>query len=130
MTFYHKDWECKTNRANLMMCPCESTGQMFLTMRGLCPDSNIDKYFVPQNKEYDGQTLFRGLFKTIIEYKEEDHKWHLMVVGLNSTMATSDASKHSFLLGMTNWTVKGDNYGCNKGLPYKTVLKLSGELIA
>ena len=100
---------------------------MFLTMRGLCPDSNIDKYFVPQNMEYDSQTLFRGLFKTIIEYDKANSVWHLKVLGVNSvTVATSDASEHSFLLGMSRWKVIGDNKLCNKGMPYNTELKLSG----
>ena len=121
------EWECNTDRVNPIKCPCESKNQMFLTMRGLCPDSNIDKYFVPQNKDYDGQTLFRGLYKTIIEYHEDDQIWHLKVVGFSSkTVATSEASKHSFLLGMSEWTVTGDNKLCNRGLPYTTVLKLSG----
>ena len=121
------DSTCKTSRASPIQCACESQGQMFLTMRGLCPDSNIDRYFVPQNKEYDGRTLFCGLFKTIIEYHTADNLWHLKVVGVNSlTVATSDASEHSFLLGMSNWSVTGDNKLCNQGLPYTADLKLSG----
>ena len=104
------DWECKTARSYEMLCPCESSGQMFLTMRGLCPDSNIDKYFVPQNKDFVGQTMFHGLLKTIIEYHGTDRLWHLKVVGVSpKTVATSDASKHSFLLGRSEWTVTGDN---------------------
>ena len=100
---------------------------MILTLRGLCPTTNIDKHFVPQNKEDDGQTLFRGLYKTIIQYQESDHLWHLKVVGFNyETVATSDASKHSFLLGMSKWMVTGDSELCNKGMPYTTNLKLSG----
>ena len=122
-----QDWACKVSRASLIQCACESNDQMFLTMRGLCPDSNIDKYFVPQNKEYDGQTLFRGLFKTLIEYHAADSLWHLKVVSANSlTVATSDASEHSFLLGMSKWTVTGDSKLCNKGMPYTADLKLSG----
>ena len=122
-----QDWECKAYKATDFMCPCESHGQMFLIMRGLCPDSNIDKHFVPQNKDFDGHTKFHGLFKTIIEYHEDDMIWHLEVVGHNSnTVATSEAPKHSFLLGMSKWTVTGDNKLCNRGLPYTTVLKLSG----
>ena len=122
-----QDFECKVNKNSHMQCPCESDSQMFLTMRGLCPDSNIDKYFVPQNKEHHGQTLLRGLYKTIIEYHELDHLWLLKVVGVNSeTVATSDALQYSFLLGLTEWTVTGDTYGCNKGLPYNILLKLSG----
>ena len=71
--------------------------------------------------------MFRGLFKTIIEYHTEDKLWHLKVVGVNSvTVATSDASKHSFLLGMSKWTVTGDNIECSQGMPYTTDLKLSG----
>ena len=122
-----QDWECQVNRGNILQCLCQSEGQMFLTMRGLCPDSNIDKYFVPQNMEYDSQTLFRGLFKTIIEYDKANSVWHLKVLGVNSvTVATSDASEHSFLLGMSRWKVIGDNKLCNKGMPYNTELKLSG----
>ena len=122
-----QDWACNVNSANILQCPCESKDQMILTMRGLCPNSNIDKYFVPQNKQHDGKILFRGLFKTIIEYQKTDRLWHLKVVGFNSeTVATSDASEHSFLLGMSEWTVTGDNVECNKGLPYTTLLKLSG----
>ena len=121
------DWECKTNKAMGLMCPCESKGQMFLTMRGLCPDSTIDKYFVPQNKEHDGQTMFRGLFNTIIEYHTADRQWLLKSVGLNTeTVANSSISKHSFLLGMSEWTVTGDSVECNNGFPYTTLLKLSG----
>ena len=71
------DYDCKVVRSHPLQCACESEGQMFLTMRGLYPDSNIDKYFVPQNKEYNGQTLFRGLYKTIIEYDATDNLWHL-----------------------------------------------------
>ena len=122
-----QDWECKVNSASYLMCVCQSEGQMFLTMRGLCPHSDIDKYFVPQNKKFDGQTLFRGLYRTIIEYHEEDHLWHLKVFGVKSkTVATSYATKHSFLLGLSEWTVMGDNYKCNKGMPYTTLLKLTG----
>ena len=122
-----QDWECKVSRTNHLKCLCESQGQMFLTMRGLCPDSNIDKYFVPHNKENDGQTLFLGLFKTVIEYHEADNLWHLNVLGVNSmTVATSDATMHSFLLGKSKWTVTGDNVECNRGMPYTAVLKLSG----
>jgi hypothetical protein len=121
------DWECKASKASKIMCPCESKGQMFLTMRGLCPDSNIDQYFVPQNKDHDSQTMFHGLFKTTIKYHEDDQIWQLKVFGYNSkTIATSQASKHSFLLGLSQWTVTGDNKLCNRGMPYTTVLKLSG----
>ena len=122
-----QDWECKASSASHLQCACESKDQMFLTMRGLCPDSNIDNYFVPQNNENDSQTLFRGLYNTIIEYHEADHMWHLMAFGVNpKTVATSDATKHSFLLGTSEWTVTDDNYKCNKGEPYTAVLKLSG----
>ena len=72
-----QDWDCIVNSASHLMCACESKEQMFLTMRGLCSGSNIETYFVPQNKENDGRTLFRGLYKTIIEYRKADNLWHL-----------------------------------------------------
>ena len=71
--------------------------------------------------------MFHGLLKTIIEYHGTDRLWHLKVVGVSpKTVATSDASKHSFLLGRSEWTVTGDNVECNRGMPYTTLLKLSG----
>ena len=62
-----QDWPCKLTKTSAYACPCEAKGPMYLTLRGLCPDTNIDKYFVPQNKDHDGRTMFWGLFKTIIK---------------------------------------------------------------
>ena len=87
------DWPCTVTSANTLQCPCESKGQIILTMRGLCSESNIDKYFVPQNKEYHGQTLFHGLYKTIIEYHEADSLWHLRVAGVRAALACSIVSE-------------------------------------
>ena len=127
-----QDWVCQVNKANPIQCACQAPQQIFLTLRGLCQDSNIDKYFVPRNKIKDGGIVFYGIFKTIIEYHQDDALWHLSVVGTDNkgitakTVATSKASKHSFLLGSSIWTVYEDNKDCFNGEPYKTVLKLSG----
>ena len=102
---------------------------MFLTMRGLCKESNIDQYFVPKNLPRDGQTLFYGISKTMIQYDQENGLWHLSVMSIGEkTIATTEASKHSFLLGSNIWTVESDNKDCFNGKPYQTVLKQSGCL--
>ena len=90
-----QDWECEGVNAPLQ-CPCESKNQMILTLRGLCPKTNIDKHFVPQNKEDDGQTLFRGLNKTIIQYQQSDHLWHLNL--LDSTLKQLPLQMHLSIL--------------------------------
>ena len=122
-----QDWACHVNKAHPLQCACQTQGQMFLTLRGLCHDSNIDQYFVPRNKNKDGQTVFYGISRTVIEYHQDDALWHLSVVGIEEkTVATTEASKVSFLLGSHIWTVTHDNKDCFKGKPYKAILKLSG----
>ena len=65
--------------------------------------------------------------KTTIEYKEDEGLWYLTAIGVKeNTVATTEASKHSFVLGSNIWTVTADSKDCSKGKPYKTVLKLSG----
>ena len=54
-----QDWNCQINKVVPIQCVCQAQqGQIYLTLRGLCPDSNIDPYYVPRNKYKDGQTVF------------------------------------------------------------------------
>jgi hypothetical protein len=39
------DWSCEINKAQPIHCACRHPQQMYLQMRGLCENSNIDQYY-------------------------------------------------------------------------------------
>ena len=83
--------------------------------RGLCPDTKIDRFYVPRNMEGTGKVQLIGLMTTIIEYDEEALSWRLQEHSQN-TSATSDAAHRSYALGSHEWRVEGDSIDCtNKG---------------
>ena len=99
---------------------------MYLQLRGLCPDSNIDRFYVPRNKRQSGSVQVIGLKKTTIEYDKGDLMWSLAVESHN-TSATSEAAFESYALGAHEWMIENDSLECSsQGEPYKTRLKLSG----
>ena len=49
-----------------IVCACEHPNQMYLKMRGLCPDSNLDRFYVPRNQE--GAVILIGLKTSLISY--------------------------------------------------------------
>ena len=130
----------------LVQCTCEKQGQMFLKMRGLCSESTIDTFWTPQTEE--GQYILKGLMNSVIEFDKE--KWNLKALGggMNEpTLAFSDISYHSFVMGKSNWFISNDKgkqvilniffisyqvitcnlvLECNKGKPYNITMKLSG----
>ena len=122
------DWSCIINKAQPINCACEHHNQMYLQLRGLCPDSNIDLYYVPRNKKNSGSVILIGLKNTVIEYDRESLVWMISVHGIpQNTSATSDSSYDSYVLGSHTWTMADDNLGCsNKGEPYQRVLKMTG----
>ena len=66
-----------------------------------------------------------GLKRTQIIYS--GNEWTLRVDGVSpKTVATSDSSHSSLVLGKHTWRVENDNKDCNKGLPYITELTLTG----
>ena len=110
------------------MCACEHPEQMYLQLRGLCPDSNIDQFYVPRNKPKSNKLQLIGFKKSIIEHMGTDVGWKLKVNGLlQNTTAITESSLESYVLGTHKWTIKEDNTECsNKGEPYTRVLKLTG----
>ena len=135
------DWTC--NNPEVVQCACEKSGQMFLKMRGLCSESTIDTFWTPQTEE--GQYILQGLMNSIIEFNNE--KWNLKALGggiTEPTLAFSDISYHSFVMGKSNWFISNDKgkiliqmlstsimsfaiiLECNKGKPYNITMKLSG----
>ena len=110
----------------LIMCGCEHPGQMYLQLRGLCPDSNIDRFYVPRNKKRSGAVQLLGFDTTIIEYDKTHNVWRLTDHYRNTT-ASTEASQDSYVLGTHKWTIGNDAIACSpKGDEYKRVLKLTG----
>ena len=106
-----------------VFCTCFFPTRPYLTLRGLCKKSNIDRMYLPQNHPIHGDLTIYGLMDTTIEIV--DNKWMLSVIPSNNT-GFSKAKKKSFALGKFNWTIYNDNTNCNEGQPYTTELKLTG----
>ena len=53
-----------------IVCACEHPNQMYLQLRGLCPDSNLDRFYVPRNQE--GAVILIGLKTSLISYDKVD----------------------------------------------------------
>ena len=105
-------------------CACQHPGQMYLQLRGLCPQSDIDRFYVPRNQR--GAVQIIGLMTTIIEFEKSTLSWKLTEHAKNTT-AISKASLASFVLGSQNWTIVNDNIECSvEGEAYTKRLKLTG----
>ena len=101
---------------------------MYLRLRGLCPDSNIDQVYVPRNKPKSNKLELIGFKNSIIEHAGADVGWKLTVKGLlQNTTAITESPLDSFVLGTHQWNIEDDNVECSKkGEPYTRVLKLTG----
>ena len=55
-----------------IVCACVHPSQMYLQLRGLCPDSNLDRFYVPRNKERSGALILIGLKTSLIAYDKAD----------------------------------------------------------
>ena len=53
-----------------IVCACEHPNQMYLQLRGLCPDSNLDRFYVPRNQE--GAVILIGLKTSLISNDKVD----------------------------------------------------------
>ena len=121
-----RDWQCKVPPSQPLSCACEHPGQMYLQLRGLCPDSSIDRFYVPRNKERSGAVQLLGFDTTIIDYDKTNNVWRLTDHYRNTT-ASTEASQDSYVLGSHKWTIGNDAIACSsKGDEYKRVLKLTG----
>ena len=50
-----REWVCSAGYA--LTCVCEHPKQMYLLLRGLCPGSNIDKFYIPRNGPHHMQLI-------------------------------------------------------------------------
>ena len=81
-----------------------------MNLRGLCPDSNIDSYWVTDSEK--GLFKMYGIFSSEISYKPELKSWKLNAFAKKeNTVATSPTSFHSFLMGKSQWSVVNDTTG-------------------
>ena len=110
-------WSCGVP----MPLRCPQVG--YLTMRGLCKDSKLERVYIPQNYHVNGQLMYYGILKSRIEYVDEG--WRLRT-GDNTT-AVSKARKVSFLLGKSEWLLTGESSECSGGSDsFSLQLKLTG----
>ena len=117
---------CQINKAHVITCACEHPGQMYLQLRGLCPDSNIDRFYVPRNKRRSGAVILHGLDISSIEYDKESLSW-ILTEHNHNTSAVSNAPLASYVLGSHEWLIESDDVECStKGEAYRRVLKLTG----
>ena len=121
-----RDWQCKIPPGHVISCACEHPGQMYLQLRGLCPHSNIDRFYVPKNKKGSGAFMLLGLDTTTIEYSTANMVWKLVEHSQNVT-ATTAAPLASYVLGSQEWVVENDNRECNKKVDSNNkVFEMSG----
>ena len=61
--FIRRGWSnfgCNISPLNPVSCACQHPQQIYLQLRGLCPKSNIDQFYIPQNKDKSGNVLLYG----------------------------------------------------------------------
>ena len=113
--------KCETNgvlysttdrSTGVMTCACEKEEEMYLQLRGLCPDSNIDNFYVPKNKRDSGVVLLIGLNTCEIEYDKDTLSWVLTDHSQNTT-AVSNAPLDSYALGSHTWSIENDYQACS-----------------
>ena len=116
------------SQAHRVLCACEHPEQMYLQLRGLCPDSNIDRFYIPRNKPRSPKLQLIGFKNTVIEHMGAELGWRLRVTGmLQNTSATSQSPLASYVLGSHKWDIEEDNIECStRGEAYTRVLKLTG----
>ena len=118
------DWSCVVPKSEPMNCACLFPDLPHLTLRGLCKESKFERTYLPQNFYANGQLMYYGILKSRIEYK--DQGWELTTEDENTT-ALSKARKVSFLLGKSEWLVRGESTECSGGKDTVSLqLKLTG----
>ena len=113
------NWRCFAGPSTPLHCVCQRREQIYLTLRGLCPDTNIDTYWVPRNDDKTSKLLYVGITSSQISFNYSANMWELGVVGKSErTVGTAETGLDSLLLGRTRWLVESDSPTCNNGKPY------------
>ena len=104
------EWTCEVTKEAPIMCLCEKDEPVYLTLRGLCKDSNIDRVWVTRNIE--AELFYLGIQNTEMWYDYDENHWNIKTTGKSeNTRAMSDSSLHSFLLGKSTWYIEADDNG-------------------
>ena len=80
-------------------------------MRGLCKDSFIDSFWIPQNNNEDDDDRFyyAGLTSSRIYHNAATEEWDLSTFGKKKNPSgATDSNLHGILLGRSNWFIKND----------------------
>ena len=89
-------WFCQGDSG--AQCPCEKESPIYLKLRGLCPSSNIDKFYYPKN--IDEKFVYLGITSTTVKYNYASQRWDMDVSSkAEKTTGSSGKSFGSFLLG-------------------------------
>ena len=62
---------------------------MYLQLRGLCPDTNLDRFYVPRNKERSGALILIGLKTSLVAYDKADLSAMFDVIFESTTLQES-----------------------------------------
>ena len=68
------------SQLEIIHCVCEKSEEIYLTLRGLCPESNIDTYWVLRN-DNTSKLIYVGIFSSQISFNYSANLWELSVVG-------------------------------------------------
>ena len=118
------DWLCTAAGTGGVGCLCSKTRRPFLRLRGVCPGSALDDFYLATNRKFESNKFVYVSNKdTDITYT--DGRWELSKT-IHDVTATSDSSLHSYVLGSHTWKIEKDNKVCNNGEPYTAQLKLTG----
>ena len=113
----------KTGGRGGFYCPCFFEQRPYLTLRGLCIDSNIDLLYLPRNNPADGTISYYGMVRSFGHFAEE--QWRIETSFPNTT-ATTFAANDGFMMGKHDWTIEGDSVKCSNGKTHARKLKLTG----
>ena len=120
------NWPClQTGAYGGWYCTCQFPEPPFLALRGLCPDSHLDRIFMPYNSPHDAETTYYGNRVTVARYLKDANEWTMEALLYNTTATSKEISKR-FMLGKQNWTIEGDSKKCADGETYTDLLKLTG----
>ena len=117
------EWQCIVS-GNDIGCPCTYHTPPILTLRGLCPHTDMDETYTPMRLSNDQANItIMGLTSSYIDYNTTLSQWVLK--DNYDVTATIDASQSSLALGKHNWTIARDSVACSKETSYTIEMKLS-----
>ena len=117
------DWFCSDPEGS---CVCLRTARPLVRLRGLCPGSLVNSLYLLMNVRGDpSKAFYVGNEDSTIDYDHANMQWVTSKTH-GATVAVNQSPESSYVLGKHAWTISNDSYGCGRGEPYTTHLKLTG----